>query len=277
MSTDSIQYIEITQLQTNPFQPRGKINTEGLDELANSIKEYGILEPLVIAHTPAGYQIIAGERRWRAAKIAGLTEVPAIIKKTTPRGMLEMAIIENVQRVDLSPIERAKAFQQLMRDFGHTNAEVAKKVGKSGSYVSNSLRLLQLPDAVKDGLVSGQISEGHARALGGIEDDKEMVAVYKQVLKENASVRRTEELVRHSKARAQERDEFVFRQVVSQVDPKVVKHWQAQFGRMLKTKPKLRLSRSQTLTRITLTLKGPPEDTRQDVEKIFEIIEKNAS
>jgi ParB family chromosome partitioning protein len=176
------------------------MNKDELEELVSSVKLYGVLEPIVVAHTPAGYQIIAGERRWRAAKLAGLKEVPVIVKVTTPRGMLEMAVIENVQRVDLSPIERAQAFQQLLRDFKFSHQQVADKIGKSIAYVSNSLRLLNLPDAIKDGLAGGLISEGHARALASIEDERVMIECYKQILKESASVRRAEELVRRFKA-----------------------------------------------------------------------------
>jgi len=132
--------LPLNQLQPNPLQPRGKMSKEELEELVTSVKTYGILEPIVVAHTPAGYQIIAGERRWRAAKLAGLKEVPVIVKVTTPRGMLEMAVIENVQRVDLSPIERAQAFQQLLRDFKFSHQQIADKIGKSIAYISNSLR-----------------------------------------------------------------------------------------------------------------------------------------
>src|SRR3990170_4092268 len=162
--------IDTDSLQANPLQPRGTITPESLVDLVDSVKEHGILEPLVVAKTPAGYQIVAGERRWRAAKLAGFKTIPAIIKETSPQGMLEMAIVENVQRTDLNPIDRAKAFDRLMSEFGLGNSEIAQKVGKSPAYVSNSLRLLQLPDALKDGLLSGLITEGHARALAAIDD-----------------------------------------------------------------------------------------------------------
>ena len=170
-------------LQPNPLQPRGAITKDSIVELVDSIKEHGILEPLVAAETPAGYQIIAGERRWRAAKEAGLAVVPVLVKKTTPKGMLEMAIVENVQRSDLNAIDRAKAFERLILEFGFSNADISKRVSKSASYVSNSLKLLTLPDALKDGLLSGQISEGHARALSSIDDTRALVEAYKIILK----------------------------------------------------------------------------------------------
>jgi ParB family chromosome partitioning protein len=167
--------------------------------LVDSIKEHGIIEPLVVAKTPAGYQIIAGERRWRASKQAGLTVVPVVVKETTSKGMLEMAIVENVQREDLNPIERAQAFQRLTEEFGLTLSEISKRVSKSESYTSNTIRLLSLPDAIKDGLISGAITEGHARAIAGLGETKLMVDAYKTILLENASVRRAEDLARRIK------------------------------------------------------------------------------
>ncbi|KKT36993.1 MAG: ParB-like protein partition protein [Candidatus Gottesmanbacteria bacterium GW2011_GWB1_44_11c] len=193
-------HLDIDLVEPNPLQPRGLISPESLAELASSIREHGIIEPLVVAKTPAGYQIIAGERRWRAAKQAGLTTVPVIIRETTAKGMLEMALVENVQREDLNPIERAQAFQRLVEEFGLYVGEIAKRIGKSESYVSNTMRLLGLPDAIKDGLISGAISEGHARAIAGLGDIRLMVEAYKTILSENASVRRAEDLARRLKS-----------------------------------------------------------------------------
>ena len=170
MEENQIFEIDIDVLQANPLQPRGLITADSLVEMVDSIREHGVLEPLVVAKTPAGYQIIAGERRWRAGKIAGLTKVPVIIKETTPQGMLEMAIIENVQRVDLNPLERAQAFKRLIDEFGLATSEIAVKIGKSAPYVSNTLRLLSVPDALKDALASGATTEGHVRALASLED-----------------------------------------------------------------------------------------------------------
>ena len=199
-----ITQIPTNQLEPNPLQPRGIISPESVSELVESIKEHGILEPLIIAKTPAGYQIIAGERRWRAARILKLEYVPTIIKQTNPQQMLEMAIVENVQRKDLNPIERAKAFLRLKDEFGFDNHQIAKKVSKSVPYVINCLKLLTLPDAIKDGLLSGLISEGHARALSSISDTRLMIEAYKIVLKEKASVRRTEDIARRMKKKIEE-------------------------------------------------------------------------
>src|SRR3989339_749243 len=138
MADNQVMHLDIDLVEPNPLQPRGLISPDSLRELASSIREHGIIEPLVIAKTPAGYQIIAGERRWRASKVAGLTTVPVIIKETSAKGMLEMALVENVQRVDLNPIDRALAFQRLIEEFGLAVTMIAKRIGKSESYVSNT-------------------------------------------------------------------------------------------------------------------------------------------
>ena len=192
--------LEIDLLQPNPLQPRGLIAPDSLAELADSIRVHGVLEPLVVAKTPAGYQIIAGERRWRASKVVGLPKVPVIIRETSPQGMLEMAIVENVQRIDLNPLERAQAYRRLMDEFGLANQEIAERVSKSPSYISNTIRLLILPDALKDALMSGATTEGHARGLAALEDPHLIITAYKEVLKRNLSVRGTEELVRRMRA-----------------------------------------------------------------------------
>ncbi len=198
---EQIFELEIDLLQPNPLQPRGLISPESLSELAESIRAHGVLEPLVVAKTPAGFQIIAGERRWRAGKLVGLSRVPVILRETSPQGMLEMAIVENVQRIDLNPLERAQAYKRLMEEFGLTNAEIAQRVSKSPSYISNTIRLLTVPDALKDALMSGATTEGHTRALSGLEDPHLIIEAYKEVLKRNLSVRGTEEFVRRFRAK----------------------------------------------------------------------------
>lgn len=202
MTAQQILDLEIDLLQPNPLQPRGLITTESLRELVASIKEQGILEPLVVAKTPAGYQIIAGERRWRAARLAGLGTVPVILREATHQKMLEMALVENVQREDLNPLERAQAFKRLVEEFGLSVGEIAKRIGRSPPYISNSIHLLILPDALKDGLLSGAVTEGHVRAILALEENPQlMIEAYKIILKENGSVRRAEELARIYKAK----------------------------------------------------------------------------
>jgi len=263
-----VQQISIDQLQPNPLQPRGMISPESLSELADSIKRHGVLEPLVIAHTPAGFQIIAGERRWRASKLAGMETVPAIVKDTTMGGMLEMAIIENVQRVDLNSIDRAKAFEKLQAEFQLSPTEIAERIGKSPSYISNSMRLLKLPDALKDGLLSGLISEGHARALSAIQDARLMVEAYKIVLKENASVRRAEDLARRMKVQSGQplasnpghRPYFVSKEIDAWT-----KKLQDYFGE----KSRVKLTRSKRETKVVIALKGDPEETQERLQRIL--------
>ena len=271
LATNIIHQLSTSVLQPNPFQPRSKIKPEDLAELVQSVKVHGILEPLVVAHTPAGYQIIAGERRWRAAQAAGLTEVPAVIKKTNPKGMLEMALIENVQRVNLNPMERAQSFRQLNRDFNLSVSEISERIGKSTSYVGNTLKLLELPDAIKDGVLSGTISEGHARAISGIEDTKTMLEVFKKILLEGASVRRAEELARLAKKQLNTEKKGPSAARTYQVTDPFVTNWQERLAAMLESDTQVKLSRSNNQTRIVITLKGNEMFTQRDLEKIIKV------
>ncbi|HUS59847.1 MAG TPA: ParB/RepB/Spo0J family partition protein [Nevskiaceae bacterium] len=265
--------IEISSLQANPLQPRGLITSESLVDLVESIKEHGILEPLMVAKTPAGYQIIAGERRWRAAKLAGLKTVPTIIRETSPRGMLEMALVENVQREDLNPLERAQAFIRLMEEFSLTNKEIAKRISKSPAYISNSIKLLSLPDALKDGLLSGLISEGHARALAAIQNPKLMVDAYKIILREKASVRRTEDVARRMKKKAGQplhpagvRSATVVSDEIDQMARKLTQALGDDDSVGVK------LIRSRIQTKILIVLKGSLIDTEERLQKIYKNI-----
>lgn len=270
MANKQVIEIDIEALQTNPLQPRKGITPESLVELTDSIKEHGVLEPLVIAKTPAGYQIIAGERRWRASKLAGLRTVPAIIKETSPRGMLEMALVENVQREDLNPLERAQAFLRLIDEFGLTNKEVAQRTSKSPSYVSNSLVLLRLPDALKDGLLSGLITEGHARALASIKDPKLMVEAYKIVLKETSSVRRAEELARRMREKEGRPAKAAKHIVISEETDKI----QNDINKVLggDGDVRVKLLRSRVETKILIVLKGNLNKTESGLQKIYKRI-----
>ncbi len=284
---DDIRYLKVQRLQPNPFQPRGRIEKEDLADLVKSIEKHGVLEPLVVAETPAGLQIIAGERRWRAARIADLEEVPAVVKKTTPKGMLEMAIVENIQREDLNPVERAKGFDQLMREFDYSFKEVAQQIGKSEAYVSNNVRLLKLPDAVKDGLVQGKIDEGHARAMQAIPDNHMLVQVYKQVVKEGATVRRAEVLTREAIQILKEREEkrkkgeVIPEETEEETTERLLntdmERWRRQLSNAFKRTKNVRLSRSRQMTQVVIKLKGTPEETQEDLEKIISLGEETAS
>ncbi len=271
MADDQITKISVDELQSNPLQPRGVISPESLVDLVDSIRQHGILEPLVVANTPAGYQIIAGERRWRAAKIAGQKDVPCIIKETTPRGMLEMAIVENIQRIDLNPVERAKSFQRLVDEFMISTSEIARRIGKSQAFVSNSLRLLTLPDAVKDGILSGIITEGHARALAAIVDPQLMLEAFKMVLRENASVRRAEDIARRIKVtqvKAKVLDRLNIDAETDRLKEEMEKKLQESADGPTK-KAIVKLTRSRIETRILILLKGSQEETEEKLRLIY--------
>jgi ParB family chromosome partitioning protein len=193
---EAIRQLAVDRIVPNPRQPRAPMGEEGLAELAASIAEHGLIQPIIVTQTEDGYQIIAGERRWRAARQAGLETVPAIIKEATPQEMLELALVENIQRADLNPLEEANAYRQLMDEFGLTQAEVADRVGKSRPAVANTVRLLSLPAEIQAALVGEKISEGHARALLALPTAEAQEAALKTILKRHLSVRQAEELVR---------------------------------------------------------------------------------
>lgn len=192
----------------NPRQPRSVFDPEALQELADSIREVGLIQPLIVQQVagsqdaPGGprYQLITGERRWRASRLAGLQHVDVIVKEATPQEMLEMALVENIQRADLNPLEEAAAYQQLSDDFGLTQERIAERVGRSRASVANAMRLLRLPEEIKDALVTGQITEGHARALLMLSEEDEQLLALHAAVRRHLSVRQTEELVRRLQA-----------------------------------------------------------------------------
>jgi ParB family transcriptional regulator, chromosome partitioning protein len=196
----TVREISLADIVPNPRQPRSVVLPETLSELADSIREHGVIQPIIVTRTPpaggGSYQIIAGERRWRAARLAGLSTVPVIVKEATPEQLLELALVENIQREDLNPLEEAEAFRALIDDFGLSQGEVAEKVGKSRVAVANTLRLLRLPDPVKALLTEGALSEGHARALLALPEVDLVVKAAEQVVARELTVRQTEDLVR---------------------------------------------------------------------------------
>ena len=198
---NGLMEIAVNEIRANPLQPRLSRGVEAmkLEELTQSIREHGILEPLIVTRTSgqgAPFTLIAGERRWRAAQLAGLTHVPVLLKEVAPGQMLELALIENIQRSDLNPLEEAAAYQQLINDFGMTQEQVAERVGKSRVTVANAVRLLKLPGQIQTALMQGQISEGHARALLGLSTAVEQLVALDHVVKNGLNVRQTEEVVR---------------------------------------------------------------------------------
>lgn len=188
--------IKISKIEPNEGQPRKSFDEETLKELADSMKEYGILQPLLVKRKGDNFQIIAGERRWRAAKMAGLKEVPVIVREYNKQQSVEIALIENVQRADLNPIEEALAYQQLMQEFGLKQEEIALRVSKNRATITNSIRLLKLAEPVQQLLISGEISSGHARALLGLEDKEQQIALASQIIEKGLNVRQVEKLVK---------------------------------------------------------------------------------
>jgi ParB family chromosome partitioning protein len=195
-STPGVTEVEVDSIVPNPRQPRQAIDPQALEDLAASIREQGLVQPLVVTESEGGYQLLVGERRWRASKLAGLDVVPVVVRDVTPQQMVELALVENLQREDLNPLETASAYQQLVEEFGMTQQQVADKVGKNRATVTNTLRLLKLPAKVKEALLQGQITEGHARAMLRLRSERAQLDVLKAVLKGGLNVRQTEELVR---------------------------------------------------------------------------------
>lgn len=188
--------IKLSLIEPNREQPRKVFNDEQLQELADSIKQYGIIQPLLVQKKDDYFVLIAGERRWRAAKLAGLKEVPVLIREYDKQQSMEIALIENVQRADLNPIEEAMAYQQLMKEFGLKQEEIAGRVSKNRATITNTMRLLKLPEQIQQMLVENQISGGHARALLAVEDSDQQLKLAGQIIKDNLSVREVEKAVK---------------------------------------------------------------------------------
>ena len=194
--TTDPQVLKISQVEPNRNQPRKQFDKESLQELAGSIKQYGIIQPIIVAKKDDYYEIIAGERRWRAAKMAGLKEVPVVIKEYSEKEIAEISLIENIQRENLNPIEEAKAYKSLIEEYNLTQEELSERISKSRTQITNTMRLLKLHDKVQKMLIDGSISAGHARALLGLEIQEEQLLTAQKIVAENLSVRQTEDLVR---------------------------------------------------------------------------------
>lgn len=220
--------LKINDVEPNKNQPRKNFNEESLRELSDSIKLHGIVQPLIVSKKDDYYEIIAGERRWRAAKMAGLKEVPVIIKDYSPQEIMEVALIENIQREDLNPVEEARAYQRLIKEYDLKQEEVAEKVSKSRTAVTNSLRLLKLDERILDMLADEVISSGHARALLAIADQEQQYEIAVRISNENLSVRDVEKLVKNinnpapKKPEKQElQNDFVYRDLEEQLKQKI--------------------------------------------------------
>jgi|UniRef100_A0A7V5XYZ6 ParB family chromosome partitioning protein len=212
---NEVIYLKIEEIKLNPYQPRKLIDEKSLEELANSIKEKGILQPLVVRRTREGYQLIMGERRLRAAKLAGLTEVPVIVKNVSEPEMIEMALIENLHREDLNPIEEALGYKSLIEEFNYTHEKIAEKVGKERATITNMLRLLTLPPKVRDYLASGLITVGHAKILLSLADRQLQEQWAEKIISDGLSVRQLENKIasleekKRKRSKKEEKDPFL--------------------------------------------------------------------
>jgi len=245
--------IPLARIRENPRQPRLRMNDEALASLAESIRQHGVIQPILVTETIDGYTLVAGERRVRAARMAGLERIPAIVRQLADRQQLELALVENLQREDLDPMEAARAYRQLMDEFSFTQEDLATRVGRARSTVANTLRLLELHPAVQDAVAASLITEGHARALGGLPPEAQAPAVT-SVIADDLSVRQTEELVRRVR---EPRPERVPTQAGSDPD---VERVEEDLRRSLGTK--VRLTRTRRGGRIVIEYFGDEELAR---------------
>lgn len=253
MGQGYIPALPIDVIKPNPYQPRIEMQPEQLVELADSIREHGVIEPIIVTKKSDNhYELIAGERRWRASKLAGVEYVPVVVKEASPQQMLELAVVENVQRSDLNALEEALAFDQLAKLFSLTHDEIAKKVGLSRPAVANKIRLLSLPEELKRGLLEGKISEGHARALLGLDSRETMIATYKIILRDSLSVRATEELVRRL-SKGQKKSTRKDERIMDEKTTKIETSLKSKFGKGVT------LSRSQKGGKIVIPFSSDKE------------------
>ena len=253
---NDITEIKISDIRSNPYQPRKTFNESSLKELADSIKEYGIIEPVIVKKSVKGYELIAGERRTKAAKLAGLETIPAVIKDFNDQEMMEIALIENIQREDLNPIDEAFAYQKIIELSKMTQEEFAKKFGKSRSYVTNMLGLLNLPENVKELVKKHEISMGHARALSKISDDAKVSELASRIVSEDLSVRDLEKTIQEGtlpKYREQDRVKET-KSIRNTIYEKIMRE---KVGTKVKIKTK----------KIEI-----PYDSEKDLERILEIL-----
>lgn len=258
---DTVQEIHLNEITPNPYQPRKTFSEKGLEELKQSIIEHGVLQPIIVRKNIKGYEIVVGERRYRAAKAANLETIPAVVREFTDEQMMELAVIENLQREDLSPIEEANAYQMLLKNLGITQEELAKRLGKSRPYIANQIRLLSLPVSIQTKIENGELSVGHGRALLGLKRKEWMEKVVEKTIKEGLNVRQLEELV-------QKLNKNVSRETKKQKPKKDVF--------LLEKERTLREKLGTTVTIKKMKNKGKIEIefmTDEDLERIMEIID----
>lgn len=256
--SEIIHKIKISEIEPNKNQPRRTFNSESIDELSESIKRYGVIQPIIVTKKENFYEIIAGERRWRASKKAGLTEMPCIIREDEERQNKEIALIENIQREDLNPIEKARSFRTLMDEYGMTQLQLAQTIGISRSALANTVRLLNLDQRVIDLALEGKLTEGHCRSLMGIEDPDKQFEMAKQIIENGDSVREIERKVKNKKTAQQQKGnpyEAIYRDIENK--------FQGFFG----TKVKLDAGKKKGKIIIEYV-------SNEDLERIMELLEK---
>lgn len=253
---EQIQKIDLSKIKANPYQPRKTFDDDRLSDLATSIQTHGVLQPIVLRQTVQGYYIVVGERRFRASQLAGLAEIPAIIKELSDSDMMELAIIENLQREDLNAIEEAESYQRLMNDLGLTQQKVAERLGKSRPYIANMLRLLNLPKDISNQVKEGALSSAHGRTLLGIKDVTMMKKISQQAIRENWSVRYLEQVVNELQDGGQSKKS----KATTQIKPKFIQKQE----RRLKEKfgSKVDISTSKNIGKITFEFKTEEEFKR---------------
>jgi ParB family chromosome partitioning protein len=263
--TESILFIDIENIKANPYQPREEFEGAELEELADSIKQRGVIQAVTVRKTDGGYELLSGERRLRASKMAGLEKIPAyILDVSKPEDLLEISLIENIQRKDLNAIEVAHGYQRLIAECKLTQEEVAVKVGKSRSAVTNFLRMLKLPDVIKASIRKGEIMEGHARAILAVDNPEEQVVLWKKILGENLSVRKAEEITKTLKK--QQKPKKIFE--VTNQDKAAIDFLESKFREHFGTKVKIH-PRTKTSGEIIIEY-----FTSEDLERIIELCKK---
>ncbi|WP_053024844.1 ParB/RepB/Spo0J family partition protein [Staphylococcus haemolyticus] len=253
---EQIQKIDLSKIKANPYQPRKTFDDDRLSDLAMSIQTHGVLQPIVLRQTVQGYYIVVGERRFRASQLAGLTEIPAIIKELSDSDMMELAIIENLQREDLNAIEEAESYQRLMNDLGLTQQKVAERLGKSRPYIANMLRLLNLPKDISNQVKEGALSSAHGRTLLGIKDVTMMKKITQQAIRENWSVRYLEQVVNELQDGGQSKKSKATTQIKPMFIQKQERRLKEKFG------SKVDISTSKNIGKITFEFKTEEEFKR---------------
>lgn len=252
-TTGDVVEINLDEVRPNPYQPRKVFNEESLNELAKSISEYGVIQPIIVKKSIKGYELVAGERRTRAAKIAGLKTIPAIIKEFDDNEMMEIALIENIQRENLNPIEEALSYQNIIRLRNFTQEEVAEKFGKSRSYITNILGLLRLPKYTTELVSKGELTMGHARVLSKLDDDELIDTLAAKIIKEGLSVRETENLVKEK--------DYSKKVKIVRTNPPMFNIFENAMREKIGTKVKIKSNKIEI-----------PFDSEKDLERILEII-----